>query len=145
MSDTTHCTNHRLPMQNCPGCEAAQRESSFAALSGSDVRNEPCDECGVNTLALMKERDLLNNLVADLMYRADLFSYLCWLEEKQQHERVPEADFLCLASDGVTCWGKSYAEAVKVAMEHDKQLHDYNQQRENLWQKRNTKSNLKQN
>ena len=98
---------------------------SFAAPAGSDVRDETCDECGVNTLALLKERDALKKLVDDLLYRADLFSYLCWLEEKEQRERVPEADFLCLASDGVTCWGKTYADAVKVAMQHDKQLHDY--------------------
>lgn len=29
-----------------------------------------------------------------------------------------------LASDGTTCWGKTYAEAVRVAMEHDKEIFD---------------------
>lgn len=63
-------------------------------------------------------------LKSDLLYKADCFDYLCWLEEKEQRERQPGADFLCLASDGTTCWGKTYSEAVKVAMNHDKEIED---------------------
>jgi hypothetical protein len=63
-------------------------------------------------------------LSIETLAKAELFDYLCWLEEKEQHERVPNADFLCLASDGTTCWGKTYADAVKVAFHHDKGLQD---------------------
>ena len=59
-----------------------------------------------------------------MQYKADCFDYVCWLEETQQSETVKGADFLVLASDGTTCWGKSYADAVKVAMHHDKELYD---------------------
>lgn len=67
---------------------------------------------------------LVSALSVETLYKADLFDYLCWLEEKEQRNRVPGADFLCLASDGTTCWGKTYSEAVKVAMQHDKGLQD---------------------
>ena len=63
-------------------------------------------------------------LSAEMQYKADCFDYVCWLEETQQSENVKGADFLVLASDGTTCWGKSYADAVKVAMHHDKELYD---------------------
>lgn len=74
------------------------------------------------------DRRLATGLVAALsaekLYKADCFDYLCWLEETDQREKVKDADFLVLASDGTTCWGKTYADAVKVAMHHDKELYD---------------------
>lgn len=63
-------------------------------------------------------------LTQEMMYKADCFDYLCWLEETHQRENVKEAPFLVMASDGTTCWGKNYADCVKVAMKHDKELYD---------------------
>jgi len=63
-------------------------------------------------------------LTQEMMYKADCFDYLCWLAETEQRENVKTADFLVMASDGTTCWGKSYADCVKVAMKHDKELYD---------------------
>lgn len=67
---------------------------------------------------------LMAALSAEMMYKADCFDYLRWLNETEQRENVKTADFLVMASDGTTCWGKTYAEAVKVAMHHDKELYD---------------------
>ena len=67
---------------------------------------------------------LLCALSAETLYKSDLFDYLCWLEEQEQGERVPGAQFLVMASDGTMCWGNSYSDAVKVAMQHDKELYD---------------------
>lgn len=58
-------------------------------------------------------------LTQEMIRKSELFDYLCWLEEKEQSERVPGAQFLVLASDGRTCWGKSYAAAVAAAMKYD--------------------------
>ena len=63
-------------------------------------------------------------LTQEMMYKSDCFDYLCWLAETEQRENVKTADFLVMASDGTTCWGKSYADCVKVAMKHDKELYD---------------------
>lgn len=70
--------------------------------------------------------NLIGVLTRDLMFKADCFDYLCWLERKRS-EGVPElkgADFLVMASDGTTCWGESYEGAVKAAMKYDKELFD---------------------
>ena len=32
---------------------------------------------------------------------------------------LPVRDFLVLAQDGTTCWGKTYREAIDEAMKHD--------------------------
>ena len=62
-------------------------------------------------------------LWAAMQLKADMFDYLCWLEQCQKPVELRD-QFLCLASDGTTCWGKNYAEAVRVAMEHDKGIQD---------------------
>lgn len=67
---------------------------------------------------------LIQMLSTEMQYKADCFDYLCWLNETEQRENVKTADFLVMASDGTTCWGKSYSDAVKVAMQHDKELYD---------------------
>ena len=59
-----------------------------------------------------------------LQLKADMFDYLCWLEAITPPEELCGSDYLCMASDGTTCWGKTYAEAVRVAMEHDKEIYD---------------------
>lgn len=67
---------------------------------------------------------LLCVLTREMMYKSDCFDYLCWLEETHQSENVKGADFLVMASDNTTCWGKTFADAVKAAMQHDKELYD---------------------
>lgn len=62
---------------------------------------------------------LLCALSSETLRKADLFDYLCWLNESEQHDAVPDAKFLCMASDGTTCWGKTFAEAVRKAEKHD--------------------------
>lgn len=59
-------------------------------------------------------------LAQEIVTKSELFDYLCWLEEKQQKEAVPDTDFIVLASDGRTFWGESYSEALAKAMQHDK-------------------------
>lgn len=63
-----------------------------------------------------------------MQLKADLFDYLCWLEDycafRQAALDGKVDDYLVLAADGTTCWGKTYAEAVRVAMEHDKEMFD---------------------
>lgn len=91
----------------------AKRESALPAPTGSDASTKP----------QMSDEELANKLMCvltqEMIRKSELFDYLCWLEEKEQGERVPEADFLVMASDGRTCWGKSYAVAVATAMEYD--------------------------
>lgn len=67
---------------------------------------------------------LVAMLSQEKLYKADCFDYLCWLNETEQQENVKGSHFLVMASDGTTCWGHSYADAVKVAMKHDKELYD---------------------
>ena len=67
---------------------------------------------------------LLCALSAETLHKSECFDYLCWLNETHQSERVKDIDFLELASDGTTCWGKTYAEAVEMAMRHDKELYE---------------------
>jgi hypothetical protein len=59
----------------------------------------------------------------ELQLKADLFDYLCWLEQAGKPVEIKD-EHLCLAGDGTTCWGKTYAEAVRVAMEYDKGIQD---------------------
>ena len=59
-----------------------------------------------------------------LQLKADMFDYLCWLDGMHSPEQLHGVDRLCMASDGTTCWGKSYADSVRVAMEHDKEIFD---------------------
>lgn len=63
--------------------------------------------------------------------KADMFDYLCWLEDYDVFRQAAldgnAGDYLLVASDGTTCWAKTYAEAVRVAMEHDKDLYDRTQ------------------
>lgn len=59
-----------------------------------------------------------------MQLKADMFDYLCWLETVTQPEEVLGTKYLVLASDHTTCWGETYAEAVRVAMEHDKEIYD---------------------
>lgn len=84
-----------------------------SAPSGSDASIKP----------QMSDEELANKLLCvlsqEMIRKADLFDYLCWLEEKQQSERVPGAAFLVLASDGRTCWGKTWAATVAAAMKYD--------------------------
>ena len=75
--------------------------------------------------ALRAERDAARKLLDTHILRSDLFSYLAWLEDNREHDpEVTGADYLILASDGTTCWGKTFMEAVQVAEQHDRALFD---------------------
>lgn len=67
---------------------------------------------------------LLCALSAESLHKAELFDYLCWLNETEQSDHVKDCPFVVLASDGTTCWGDTYEEAVMRAMDHDKELYD---------------------
>jgi hypothetical protein len=65
-----------------------------------------------------------NKMWQAMQLKADMFDYLCWLDGMQSPEELHGVQRLCIASDGTTCWGHTYAEAVRVAMEHDKEIFD---------------------
>lgn len=60
----------------------------------------------------------------ELQLKTDMFDYLCWLDGMNSPEELHGVDRLCVASDGTLCWSKDYASAVRVAMEHDKEIFD---------------------
>lgn len=101
-----------------PNSPAFPESPGSAWPGGSAAASKP--QMSANELA---DR-LMHALMNELQYKADCFDYLCWLNETEQRENVKTADFLVMASDGTTCWGKTYADAVKVAMHHDKELYD---------------------
>jgi hypothetical protein len=71
--------------------------------------------------AMREELESSRRLVNALIIKADAFDYLAWLEKKRGEEaELQGADFLCLASDGTTCWGKTYLEAVRIAEQQDR-------------------------
>lgn len=76
--------------------------------------------------ALRAERDATRKLLDTHVLRSDLFGYLAWLEDHRDHGDIDlkGADYLILASDGTTCWGKTFMEAVQVAEQHDRKLFD---------------------
>lgn len=67
-------------------------------------------------------------LLTILQLKADMFDYICWLEDysclKDFALDGQVGDYLVLASDATPCWSKTYADAVRVAMEHDKEIYD---------------------
>ena len=105
-------------MNEGTGVRTAQAQPGSGAASGSDASTKP--KMSDDELATK----LLCALSAETLYKSDCFDYLCWLNETEQRENVKTADFLVMASDGTTCWGKTYADAAKVAMHHDKELYD---------------------
>jgi hypothetical protein len=71
--------------------------------------------------ALREELKSSRKLVDNLIIKSDAFDYLAWLEKKLiESAEVDGTHFLCLASDGTTCWGKTYLEAVRIAEQHDR-------------------------
>ncbi len=71
--------------------------------------------------ALREELESSRRLADFLIIKADAFDYLSWLEKKRGEElELQGADFLCLTSDGTTCWGKTYLEAVRIAEQQDR-------------------------
>lgn len=75
--------------------------------------------------------EILAQCSGEIMLKAEMLEYLCWLEDFCQfREKALDGkagDYLVMASDGTTCWGKTYAEAVRVAMAHDKEIFDATQ------------------
>lgn len=80
--------------------------------------------------------EILAQSSGEIMLKAEMLDYLCWLEDFCQFRKAAldgkANDYLVLASDGTTCWGKTYAEAVRVAMEHDKEIFDATQASPNI-------------
>lgn len=72
--------------------------------------------------------EILAHASGEMQLKADMLDYLCWLEDFCQFRQAAldgkGGDYLVLASDGTTCFAKTYSEAVRVAMEHDKELFD---------------------
>lgn len=64
------------------------------------------------------------DLFGILQLKADMFDYLCWLETVRAPEELHGSRFIVFASDGTPVDGCTYADAVRVAMEHDKELYD---------------------
>ena len=63
-------------------------------------------------------------LFTAMQLKADMFDYLCWLETVQAPEELAPAPYCVFASDGTPCFSERYADAVRVAMEHDKEIYD---------------------
>ncbi len=94
--------------------------SAARDIAGSAIA--PCEIAGpLGSLAVATGSE---RLWQALQLKADMFDYLCWLDGMHGPESLHGVDRLCMASDGTTCWGKSYADAVRVAMEHDKEIFD---------------------
>tara|TARA_R110002050_G_scaffold243758_1_gene380256 strand:+ start:4746 stop:4991 length:246 start_codon:yes stop_codon:yes gene_type:complete len=53
-----------------------------------------------------------------------MLHYLAWLEAVRAPEELHGAPFVVFASDGVPCESANYLDAVRVAMEHDKEIYD---------------------
>lgn len=62
---------------------------------------------------------LLCALSAEVLMKAEMFDYLCWVEETHQSEGVPDAEFLFMAKDYKTHWGNAFSEAVASAFAQD--------------------------
>ena len=76
--------------------------------------------------ALLEKLDASRKLLDIHLLRSDLFSYLAWLEDHRDHGdfNVKGKDYLVLASDSTTCWGRTFMEAVQIAEQHDRKLFD---------------------
>lgn len=60
--------------------------------------------------------------------KIEAFDYLAWKDlrhQKLMHGENFKGDHLELASDGTTCWGKTYLEAVEAAIKHDRREANY--------------------
>ena len=77
-----------------------------------------------SALALGAGSAASNKVWQAIQLKADLFDYLCWLDGMQSPEELHGVDRLVTASDGTLCWAKTYAEAARIAMEHDKEIFD---------------------
>lgn len=75
---------------------------------------------------LQRENAALHKLLDTHILRSDLFSYLAWLEDHRDHGdfELEGSKYLVLASDGTTCWGTTFMEAVQIAEQHDRAAFD---------------------
>ena len=75
---------------------------------------------------LERENAALRKLLDTHILRSDLFSYLAWLEDHRDHGdfELEGSKYLVLASDGTTCWGTTFMEAVQIAEQHDRAAFD---------------------
>ena len=61
-----------------------------------------------------------NEWLAAIMEKADLFDYLCWLENINLKKVDPGGLHACLASDDKIFFGKTYLQVVQKAANYDK-------------------------
>jgi len=110
MSTSTNDSLERLPASagspapDCPVCVEWLKTATMQerALKECRLQNEQLLDIGIATAVRMQ-----------------LLDYICEVEEASQRENVPNADFLFLAKDHTTIWGKTYFEAAMKAMMHD--------------------------
>ncbi len=107
---------------NCGSLQCAETSLSYAKeiKMGFKTLSELVEE----NKRLKEENTRMAQLWQAMQLKSDIFDYLCWLETVTQPKEVLGTKFLVLASDKTTCWGKTYAEAARVAMEHDKEIYD---------------------
>lgn len=58
--------------------------------------------------------------IQSMREKAEMFRYLCKLQEIQQADELKGCPFCIQGAGGQVHWGKTYAEAVRNAMNHDK-------------------------
>ena len=109
-------------MSDTPRTDAKAQFFGFNPDEGEEfVQADFARELERENAALREELKSSRKLVDALIIKADAFDYLAWLEKKRgEEEGLQGADFLCLASDGTTCWGKTYLEAVRIAEQQDR-------------------------
>ena len=109
-------------MSDTPRIDAKAQFFGFNPDEGEEfVQADFARELERENAALREELKSSRKLVDALIIKADAFDYLAWLEKKRgEEEGLQGADFLCLASDGTTCWGKTYLEAVRIAEQQDR-------------------------
>ncbi len=64
-----------------------------------------------------------NEWLATIMEKADLFDYLCWLENLEVKElglSQENAPYICMRMDGKSFFGETYIDAVRRAAKYDK-------------------------
>jgi ribulose-5-phosphate 4-epimerase/fuculose-1-phosphate aldolase len=89
--------------------------------AGAMVLFEDYRKLETENAALREDKERLEKAFDQLVMDRDLFCYLCWLEENRDRDvDLKGADYLVMASDGTTCWGKTYREAVMVAEQYDR-------------------------
>ena len=97
-----------------------------SVLRGLCIDDQSADLIADRIASLERENAALRKLLDTHILRSDLFSYLAWLEDHRDHGdfELEGSKYLVLASDGTTCWGTTFMEAVQIAEQHDRAAFD---------------------